>query len=79
MSPLETDENEETCCGGAWGEGCPLVGVDSGAALLEMPGSAGAVALDGPPHATSTCSLAPRESFARQGAQDVHSGFTVNG
>lgn len=63
-------------CADAWSQGCPLVGLGSGAALLEMPGSEGAVAHAPPPRATSTCMLAPRESSARKGAQGAHSSFT---
>ena len=73
------EKNRKRCFGGAWSQGCPLVGVGSGAAPLEMPGSAGAVAHACPRHATFTCELAPGASFVHQGAQDVPSHFIDDG
>lgn len=39
MPPLEYEDKENQGCGGAWSQGCPLVGMGSGAASLEMLGS----------------------------------------
>lgn len=66
-TPLLKKENSKRCCGSAWSQGCPLVGMDSGAAPLEMPGSGGAVAHACPPHATSMWVLAPGAGFLHQG------------